>query len=300
MKPAILCVHQVGKVGSTSVLETLRRHLPRERIFQTHVLSERAVLASIREWIGRSQARPGFQPQWNLLASIELSGRLAKGIAAADWYLLSLVREPVGRNVSAFFDNLRRGWVHHLPQDSRDLCLELLRRRPVRATPDGIHRVARELVALFQRTYPREFIDGWFDEEMKQVFGIDVFARPFARERGYEIHRNGSVHLLLLRLEDLAAAFAPGVREWLAGSPWAAAFAPSAELELRRANDSDNKPYAMLYEEFLNLLTLDANLLESEYASRTARHFYSDDELARFAAKWLKSAPAPERALSFS
>src|SRR5260221_4851629 len=100
MKP-VICIHQIGKVGSTSVLKTLNHFLPSEKIHQTHGLSERRMLDSIIRWLDRSRRKPGFKPSPNLLSSIEVSGYLRGGTAQRDWYLLFLVRDPIGRHVSA-------------------------------------------------------------------------------------------------------------------------------------------------------------------------------------------------------
>jgi hypothetical protein len=286
-RPAILCVHQIGKVGSTSVLETLKHLLPAEKIHQTHVLHERAVLGSIRQWLGefRNAQRP--RPPRNLLASVELSRRLAAGTHVDDWYLLSLVREPISRNISDFFENLRRVWVHHLAPPARDACLAILKSKDV-VPAEKIRPVAAELVLLFQRGYPREMIDAWFEREIHEGFGIDIFARPFSREEGYQIYRRENVRLLVFRLENLATAFAPGIRTWLAGSPWESAIA-AGNLSLRRANEAGKKNYAALHAAFLEMLTLDNELVRTEYGSRTARYFYSDDELARFSGGWRRT-----------
>ena len=296
MKP-VICIHQIGKVGSTSVLKTLDHFLPGEKIHQTHGLSERRLLASIVRWLDRSKRSPGFKPAPNLLSSIEISGYLRGGLAQRDWYLLSLVRDPIGRNVSAFFQNLHLVWVHQLPEQPREICTRLLQKNagPMPGESE-IREVAKSLVVLFHQRYSRQSLDRWFDDEMRGVFGIDVFSEPFSQDRSYQLYQSGRVRLLLLRIEDLAAGFEPGLRAWLGGSPWESTLHAMSGLELERANEAENKRYALLYREFMELLTFDAALVDEEYASRTARHFYSDAERERFAAKWTRSQPAPSSA----
>ena len=224
-------------------------------------------------------------------SSIEVSRALGHGLEIRDWHLATQVREPIARNVSAFFQNLRRVWVHQLPPEPRALCLRLLDQKSA-AGPDDVHAAAAALVVQFQGRYRREFTDHWFDEEMKGVFGIDVFATPFPRERGWQLYRAGRVRLLLLRLENLAGAFDPAVREWLADSPWHGRLEAAERLELRSANEADTKNYALIYREFRQQLALDPALIAQEYATRTATHFYSPEELRGFASKWRKT-PEP-------
>ena len=297
MNPVTICVHQIGKVGSTSVVETLRDLMPGETIHQTHGLSERRMLDSIRRWLERSRRMPGFKPQYNLLSSIELSGYLQAGFAHRDWYVLSLVREPIGRNVSAFFQNLELVWVHRLSPTLRETCVGLLKKKTNEASDaEVIHEIAKALVAIYRENYHRRFMDKWFDDEMKPVFNIDVLAEPFPRERGCQIYRNEGVRLLLLRIEDLAAAFEPAMREWLRGSPWEKSLGAAGSLELKRANEAGNKNYALIHREFLAQLTFTPDEVEFEYTSLTARHFYSGAELRDFTAKWLKITPSPQPA----
>ena len=95
---AVVAVHQVGKVGSTSVVDTLRDLLPGEPVHQTHALSERRMLDAMRRWLERSQRISEFKMRENLVSSVEVSRALAEGLPQHDWYLLSLVREPIARN----------------------------------------------------------------------------------------------------------------------------------------------------------------------------------------------------------
>jgi hypothetical protein len=109
---AVFSVHQVGKVGSTSVVDTLRDLLPGQTIHQTHVLSERRMLDALQRWLTRSRRFSEFRIQENMHSSIEVSRALANGLSKYDWYLMTMVREPIARNVSALFQNLRRVWAH--------------------------------------------------------------------------------------------------------------------------------------------------------------------------------------------
>jgi Putative capsular polysaccharide synthesis protein len=284
-----ICVHQVGKVGSTSVIETLRDLLPDIVIHQTHVLSSRALAASLSQWLERERRSPGIRIPTNLRSSIAMSSLLEPGVASDEWHVLSLVREPVGRNVSAFFENLRRGWIHHLPPESRDVCAGLFQKKTTMAPDENaIRKVAVDLVELFKAGYSRDFMDAWFDEEVRGVFGIDVLAEPFDQQLGWQLYRRGNVRLLLLRLENLEEVFEPGIRQWLCGSTWQQKLDAHAPLVLKRANEAGSKHYAQLHRIFLEKMTFDPALLEQEYASRTARTFYSAEERERFAAKWTK------------
>jgi hypothetical protein len=284
MRPEILCVHQIGKVGSTTVSATLERMLPDRRIYQTHALSDTGVLFAMERWLA-NPAAPRLNVPYHLLRSIELARHISRGVESADWYVLSLVREPLGRDVSAFFQNLHNHWIHRLPAASQDVCRRVLKSTASpAATSDEIQVLVRELAKIFTAEYPRGLFDNWFKREMRNVFGIDVFARPFPAQRGYDIFQNGSVRLLLVRLEDLRETFAPAVSEWLAGSSMSRDFGDSVSLE--HANDGSAKGYSDLYRSFLQEFHAHPEMVENAYGSMVARHFYTDEERAGFQARW--------------
>jgi hypothetical protein len=56
---------------------------------------------------------------------------------------------------------------------------------------------------------------GWFDAQIKAVFGIDVFAESFPTHAGYKIFSSQKADLLLFRLEDLDACASKAINEFL-------------------------------------------------------------------------------------
>jgi hypothetical protein len=278
----------MGKVGSTSVVAALQRLLPAQKIHQTHLLSDAGILRGMEWWLDQPTAPEAKVPD-HLLASIELGALLAGGVESAEWYLVCLVREPLGRNVSAFFQDLHRQWLPHLPETTQEIC-----RRALRPSSNGTDRVSdeeirtlvRDLALVFDTKFPHAWHDRWFDDEMRDVFGIDVFAEPFPTESGFQIHRHGPVRLLLLRVEDLPRAFDPAVREWLSGSPFAAAMTHATTWCEERSNDGGAKRYADLYRTFLADRLVSSQRVAEACESRTARHFYTPAELAEVRSRW--------------
>lgn len=277
----------MGKVGSTSVVSALQRIFPAQRIHQTHLLSDEGVLRGMEWWLDQPNA-PRVKVPDHLLASIELGRQLADGVDSADWYLLCLVREPVGRNVSAFFQDLHRQWLPHLPATSREICTRVLK-GSADPTEAEFRALLSDLSDVFENKFPHGWYDRWFDEEMRDVFGIDVFAGEFPTDRGFQIYRNGTVRMLLLRIEDLPQVFDVAVREWLDGSPFATVALPPWREE--RANDAGAKRYADLYRAFLDARLVSPEILATVGDSRTARHFYTPAERAEFRSRWEGAMP---------
>jgi len=275
MKPVVLCVHQIGKVGSTSVVNALQRRFPERTVHQTHALSETGVLNGMAWWLGQPGA-PRCKLPDHLSASMELRRRFAGDFSTARWFLLCLVRDPLRRDISAFFQNLHVHWIHRLPERTRAICRHILDgERSDGAVDDGdLDEVVKNLVALFIDEYPVNLFDQWFDREMRDVFGIDVFAHPFSEERGFEIYGRDSARALLMRLEDVSRAFIPATDAWLSGSGLETETGGPLQLEPERANDGDAKNYAVLYRRFAGKISAEPAALALSAGSRVARHFY--------------------------
>jgi hypothetical protein len=279
----------MGKVGSTSVVSALQRIFPAQRIHQTHLLSDEGVLRGMEWWLDQPNA-PRVKMPDHLLGSIDLGRQLADGVDSADWYLICLVREPLGRNVSAFFQDLHRQWLPHLPTASREICTRVLKGSSP-PTEEEFRALVSDLATVFEGKFPHGWYDRWFEEEMRAVFGIDVFAEEFPMERGFQIYRHGTVRMLLLRIEDLPRIFDVAVREWRGGSPFEAAAVAAPPWQEERSNDAGTKSYADLYRAFLDARLVSPNILATVGESRTACHFYTPAERAEFRSRWEGATP---------
>ena len=147
-----IVVHSMGRVGSISVTLALRERFPERHCFHTHYLHADTIRES-REGFNRMYrvtGRPGLHR--NHRSSQILRSRLDRG-ECGDWMVVSLVRDPVARNISAFFKNFD---FNH-PQLGRAFL----------ADPKNTDH----LVDLFK--YPEEpehsFALDWFDREVRDV-----------------------------------------------------------------------------------------------------------------------------------
>ena len=257
-----IIVYQVGKVGSRTVLSSLQKayqnlHLD-VPIHHVHVLEN---LDELEQNIRKSFANPVDN-----LAYIRKSKELRKKIDSnpkQNWKLISLVREPVARNVGSFFQNLSEyipDWKERY--NSGNLSLDEL--QECFLNNQSIHIAA----------------DWWFDKQLKPLFGIDVFESVFPTNVGYKIYRaSPRASLLLIRLEDLNACVGHAMFEFLRLD----------DFKLYNSNISDEKDYAELYQAFKEK-PLPDEYLERMYSTRSARHFYSPDEREQFAKRWRKGS----------
>lgn len=251
----ILLVHQMGRAGSMTVVNSLRTAGFSAPVFHTHWLNPETV----RGRLSRLKHLPERRHPLNIRVSYRISQTLAhEGVGSRDWTLVTVFREPVARNISAFFLGLR-GYVEDLD------------RRVALGTLDDSC-----LLEVFLKDFPHHLPLTWFDREVRDVFGCDVYAAPFPVERGYKVLRSGQVNLLLVKLEKLNSCYREAFTEFLGVSV----------DRLVNTHRGENDPLRSLYERFTRTVVMPNDYLDRMYSSDFARHLYSAAELDGFRARW--------------
>lgn len=174
-------------------------------------------------------------------------------------HVISATREPVSQRLSGAFFSARE---NREPMDAAAALARLMERTPLQS---GWLSGARWWE-----------LDAWFDRNVKETLGIDVFAEPFDRERGWQIYEGEDARLLLVRQESFAGL--PEAVSAFYGLP-----APAA---IPHANAGENHAYRGSYREAREKMRVPASLLDTVYSARYARHFYSDTELQAFRRRW--------------
>jgi len=243
-------IHQFGKVGSTSIYRELRR-LNLE-VFHSHFLQDQ----NLDKWIRNIQdAGAGI----NFFVLNNLC--LGKWALRRKWDIISGVRDPISRNISWFFENL----YYIIPDYQQHLN---------KMDPD---RLADRWAEFFIREFPHEEVLNWFDMEMRDTFGIDVFAHPFDRSKGYGVYEGNGHRLLVLQFEQLQN-LAGVIRDFLR----------LPEFRLNRENVGESKDYGNVYKRFIERIRFDDALLDRMYNNRFSRYFYTDEDIETFRRKWSK------------
>ena len=263
-----MIVHQMGKVGSTTVVHSLKaagvdKHMT---IYQTHYLSEDGLEfysdLQVQGYGGWENMPP--KTKQSLMRHKVLRQRLRAGyLDRHDTVLVTLVRDPIATNLSGYFHNYR--WW---PDDLRMRCESM--------SPDGTKLCS----SIFWRPIRTLSLQSGLIWEMNAVFGIDVFQTEFDHRLGFSIVESNSTPLLILKVEDLDASLAPAFRKFLGID----------SLNLVRTNEAEQKVYASLYSTFIRSLQLPVGYVSRLYDSRYARHFYSSTDIDLFTKRWIGSA----------
>lgn len=224
-------VYQMGKVASQSIHEPLRDAYPGE-VIHGHVFSPDYPQGEVKE----------LYRYW------EQRNRRLK------MPLISLTREPVGRNVSAFFQNF-----------------ETYTGMPVEAWT----RPVEDLLEVFLQEFPHHIPEIWFDRSIKQNFGVDVFSVPFPAE-GTCVIPHAWNPLLVIRMEADDEVKTHAVREFL----------QVPGFSTIRRNQSAGKEYGSLYEAFRKGVKLPGTYVEQQTSTRYFRHFYGDEVRKQLFSRW--------------
>lgn len=254
-------VFQPGKVGSMSVQYSLEKaykqlHIP-ITIYHVHALNH---LDEREKYVRRTRKNPT-----DSIRLIQEWRELRKEIDSypqKKWNIINLVRDPVAIKVSALFQLLDQ----HIP-DWQDRLVK------------G-EMTMRDLDELFfsKQEFGFQGLDRWYDNQIKALWGVDIFSEPFPCEKGYQIYTTQNINLMIVRLEDLNRVAEKAFDEFLG----------IKKFEVVNVNIGDEKPYAELYNEFKKR-PLPEDYVDSGYQTRFARHFYTSREIERFRKRWTQS-----------
>ena len=176
-----------------------------------------------------------------------MKGRRAK--------FITLVREPISRSVSTFFQNF-----------SRFTDVEY----------EDANFTIGELITIFLERGGHSVPLAWFDVELKQVLRIDVYEYPFPKEKGYQTIKKGNSELLLIKSEVDDSIKEQAIAEFLGVK----------DFRLIRSNVADDKSYSRTYRSFLETVELPESYVEIMLNAEYTKHFYTDAEIEAIRSKW--------------
>ena len=237
----VVLVHTIGKVASYSVYQAAKKYCEGARVFHTHSLDPARVAQLTDKMKASGRVLTGHIQ--DSLDAIPLLGE-----QSINFKVITLVRDPFARSVSAFFENLEM------------FGLDKNRLPPVATA-----------CARFEKAYPTDSLDTWFDHEFNGVFSVDLLQHPFPRRPGWYCFEKANFDFLVMKAE-----VPDNVKEAVVG-----AYLGRPELRIGQENVMSDKFNAEYYAEFK------AHLAQSTdrsrwYDSDYVRLFYGQGEIDRF------------------
>jgi len=169
--------------------------------------------------------------------------------------IISLTREPIGRNIAAFFQNFERETGEKYEKSNFTL---------------------QELMDIFINFFPHSTPLNWFDRHFKPFLGIDIYEHPFPKEQGYLRINKDNVDLLILKLEISDSVKEKAIAEFLG----------LKQFKLVRTNVGEDNNYADMYKEFKENIKLPLSYVEEMCSSKYFNHFYTVEEIKKVYSRW--------------
>jgi hypothetical protein len=253
-------VYQMGKVGSSTIVTSLRALQCKMYVHHVHALTEEGIAAAeaVYRKIGQESHVDTFVRSKHLLSSRYLCHRIKSRINGRKWKFITLVREPISRNISSFFQEID----HLLPN--------FLQRYKAGEVD------VETMVQTFFDKFDHEHVLQWPEKHLQPVLDLDLYESDFPKDQGYQIYSGEHYDLLLLKLEALDECAEDAFHEFLG----------IEKIELVKTNVSKTREYAEAYQQFKEHLSLPDSYIDAMYSSQYMQHFYSQDEIAAFAAQW--------------
>jgi len=250
-KKPIVLVYQMGKVGSTSIYRALKaEYSNRFELYHTHFLNTNYALE-----LEKQREQYGWQPFWVYDQTRMLYQALVE--RGHPLNIITLVRDPISRNISAYFNNLHLIW----------------------GIPDAYEKKSLdELVAGFWERETHELPIEWIDREFREILGVDIYAHPFPHDRGVQFLQSDNRNFLIMQL---------GLSDEIKGES-VCKFLGIDHLKMVRANTAEAKAYAAIYKKFLHEVEIPEWYVEKMFNSQFARHFFSEQERQARMEYWRK------------
>lgn len=235
-------VYQPGKVGSRSIVTALER--ARFKVAHVHMLNEKRLEHFVSQCVEKGLEPPPYLPDAHRIQTEYLkSGRRMKVVSA--------VRDPVARNLSAYFQNIDQNFPEWRRLKKHQLPL---------------------VAERFLNDYPHHVIKQWFDVELCEVLEVDIFAKPFEFERGAGEYQSKRGDILIVRAEDDNRLKEQALRRFLG----------CGKIMLGNENKGASRPWGSAYKSLMRRIVFPESYLDDMYGSKMARYFYTDAERTEF------------------
>ncbi len=255
-------IFQPGKVGSQSIWNSIQ-----DKSIQFHTLATAYRYADID--------KDCLDYYLNLIQNKKIK-------------IISAIREPISRDISAFFQNsdLELWPYHNFNSNIFTLCgrddeseiymdvCSMKKRCPLweKSLNDSYEKFTRAVM------YYEQDVFSWFDHEIKKILNLDIYDYPFDQGEGYNIIEKDNIQILILKMEYLSDL------ENVIGD-----FINDSNYKLLNRNKALDKMYYYAYNNFKKNIKIPKDYFEFYYSDNSKyKHFYSSKEINANYKYWKK------------
>ena len=179
---------------------------------------------------------------------------IKKMIQKTSGKVISLVREPIARQVSLLWQNFGVDSV-----------------RALRGCQSW-----KEWEEKFYRIPNEEDEFEWYLSEFERILDINVYEHPFDKEKGYSIINQDGISVLLLKMEKIDEL-----------EPVIGAFLGEEDFKIVRNNIGRDKKYKYAYQNYLEHVKIPRSFYEHYYKDNAYMdYFYTEEEKNAFSRRW--------------
>lgn len=243
----------MGQVGSSSVHGSLIS-CGIEPIFHVHWMSTNGIGAqkTRRKDMNITTFSPALSHGEWLYTDYIMQGKRVK--------IITIVREPISQVISNYFAN----FFSNKYGDNRKVDI-----------------TTEELIRIFWDEARHTVPLNWFDAEMKQALGIDIYAYPFSHAEGHTSIKEENIELLILKMELDDSVKEKVIAEFLGVEDF---------KMIVRSNTANSRGYAQTYSAFKEAIGLPDAYVEVMCNSKYMMHFYSANEIEATKLRWQNRA----------
>jgi Putative capsular polysaccharide synthesis protein len=274
-------IFTMGKVGSQTVQASLRARESElgRPIYDTHFLADKRGFTrekDNKEYF-RTELHHRTLRSWH--TQFQRSQLKSDRKRGRRWKVITLVRRPVSRSISEFFENLKvekgnSGAFVRVKSRFQGYEMPTQGNFDIRMGLDEVNKLFPYFFDWYE-SHGREH-ERFFQEELEPTVGIDVLKEPFSKSQGYRIYHGEAADLLLVRLESLDDCAREAFKEFLNVS----------DFVLINKNVGAKKDYAGLYEQFVRSIKFPKTKLGQVYDSKYVKRFYTREETEKFTNYW--------------
>lgn len=237
-------VYQMGKVGSTSIEHAIENAIHVHAFYnRNHTCPPRLMgLAKfgVRHFLLRAE-----QEFLAYLLRIVFKRRKHTKI-------VTLVREPIARNISMFFHDLDAYLFSAYTN-----CMHT-RKAPLATRCQN----SSLLIDVFNSEFDHDYALNWFDNEFAIMTGLNIYDYDFNRDLGYCLIKESSVEVFCLRTDKIGECI-DSLSEFC-----------GSKVKLSSVNRADDKWYKEVYKQFSREYSYSSDELDKIYNSQFFQHFF--------------------------